>query len=133
MTARRGRLQSPLYPAPYPASVECEWDVQVRPGRTIKVRFEGLRLDPSQTTDCPRSYVIVSLFFLVLILVLFVLILVLVHHLHLIFLFVVVVVVAFVFLILVLFSSSSSCSRSYYFSSPLLPFLTFTFLLTNVL
>lgn len=55
----RGVIKSPQYPAEYPASSTCEWDVSVRPGRTINVRFDSLQI-ASEPPACTQDYLIVN-------------------------------------------------------------------------
>ena len=62
MTATRGIIKSPMYPANYPSSQTCEWGVTVRPGRTITVRFDNLQL-ASDAPECAQDYVIVRIVF----------------------------------------------------------------------
>lgn len=56
----RGVIKSPKYPSNYPASTTCEWDVRVRAGRTISVRFDNMQI-ASDPPACSQDYVIVSL------------------------------------------------------------------------
>ena len=56
-----GIIKSPKYPADYPPSTTCEWDVSVRNGRTINVRFDNMQI-ASDPPNCQQDYVIVSLF-----------------------------------------------------------------------
>lgn len=58
MRESRGLIKSPKYPANYPASTTCEWDVAVRQGRTIKVRFDRMDI-ASDPPTCSQDYVIV--------------------------------------------------------------------------
>ena len=51
----RGIIKSPNYPANYPASSACEWDVSVRPGRTINVRFDSMQI-ASEPPACTQDY-----------------------------------------------------------------------------
>lgn len=54
----RGLIKSPKYPGNYPGSTTCEWNVIVRPGRTINVRFDNLQI-ASDPPSCSQDYVIV--------------------------------------------------------------------------
>jgi hypothetical protein len=55
-----GIIKSPKYPANYPASTTCEWDVSVRPGRKITVSFDNMQI-ASDMPACSQDYVIVRL------------------------------------------------------------------------
>lgn len=57
----RGLIKSPKYPSSYPASTTCEWSVNVRPGRTISVRFDSMQIS-SDPPSCSQDYVIVSIY-----------------------------------------------------------------------
>ncbi|XP_046451773.1 cubilin-like isoform X2 [Daphnia pulex] len=52
-----GIIKSPKYPANYPASTTCEWDVSVRPGRKITVSFDNMQI-ASDMPACSQDYVI---------------------------------------------------------------------------
>ena len=53
-----GIIKSPKYPSNYPVSTTCEWDVNVRPGRKITVRFDNMQI-ASDMPACSQDYVIV--------------------------------------------------------------------------
>ena len=59
LTGPRGVIKSPQYPSSYPPSTTCEWDVRVRPGRTIRARFDNLQI-ASDPPECQLDYIIVS-------------------------------------------------------------------------
>lgn len=58
LTGLRGAFTSPGYPSHYPPQIECVWNIEVPPGKHIKVMFDKFSIhDPDQNTiNCPTDY-----------------------------------------------------------------------------
>ncbi|XP_059613843.1 cubilin homolog [Phlebotomus argentipes] len=55
LKAESGQFASPMYPKPYPANIECIWNIEASPGNKILVEFSEFILADSPT--CSEEYV----------------------------------------------------------------------------
>ncbi|TRY87416.1 hypothetical protein DNTS_013896 [Danionella cerebrum] len=58
LTGLSGTFSSPGYPAHYPPQIECIWNIEVPPGKHIRVKFDKFSVhNPEQNTiNCPTDY-----------------------------------------------------------------------------
>lgn len=58
LTHPEGSFTTPRYPKGYPISTECNWTVQVEPGRNIELTFLDVDME---TPDCFFDYISVRI------------------------------------------------------------------------
>lgn len=54
-----GSFTTPRYPKSYPISTECNWTIQVEPGKHIELTFLDVDME---TSDCAFDYIMVRIF-----------------------------------------------------------------------
>lgn len=58
LTHPEGSFTTPRYPKGYPISTECNWTIQVEPGRNIELTFLDVDME---TPDCLFDYISVRI------------------------------------------------------------------------
>ncbi|XP_067279127.1 ST14 transmembrane serine protease matriptase b [Pseudorasbora parva] len=57
LTGLHGTFTSPGYPSHYPPKTECVWNIEVPPGKHIKVKFDKFSIHTEQDLiNCPTDY-----------------------------------------------------------------------------
>ncbi|XP_055881580.1 uncharacterized protein LOC106071829 isoform X2 [Biomphalaria glabrata] len=58
LRAGQGNIESPLFPDPYPADLDCKWTITARPGYRISVTSEYFSLESQ--TNCLYDYITIA-------------------------------------------------------------------------